>query len=273
MLKQYNAVGFIGNPYVVTYGQVEAAIVGKTSIGIIIAFRGTLKPSLTTDSILDWLQDLFFIQSPAPPYITGEVHSGYLLAVSLLEKGIKEALDDLDPSQEMDVYITGHSKGGGMAPIASMLLFNKYKINLKQTVIFAGPNPGNKTFCDAYNTMFPSDLRYQNYLDIIPLLPFPPEGVEAVEAAYPNMPELLEKILNYDKSLDYLPVATLMYIDSNFQVTKESSSESYLTYLTDLLAISNAIKNGNIGDVLSAHHSGCGYGYMNGTCQGTVCAS
>ena len=99
MKKQYNSVGFIGDPHIVTCVQIEAAVVGKTDVGIIIGLRGTLKPGLNPDSILDWIQDLLAFPS-ANEHITGKVHSGFLLAVTLLAEGINTAVKAIQNESE-----------------------------------------------------------------------------------------------------------------------------------------------------------------------------
>lgn len=277
MRKQYNAVGFIGNPYIVTCDQIEAAIVGKTDAGIIIGLRGTLKPGFNPDSILDWIQDLLAFPS-SDEYLTGKVHTGFLLAVTLLAEGINNAVtaiqNESSENKNLSIYITGHSKGGGMAPIATMYLKNKYGLNSTQTLFFAGPNPGDTDFCSKYNEMFSNTVRYQNYLDIIPLLPPVPLAIDALETTLKSiLPEKLVSLLNDAKDWDYSDVGTMMYIDKERNVTKESSLGAGITDTEDWLAITTALLTGHASDVADAHHSACGYGYMDGTCKGDVCGS
>jgi hypothetical protein len=94
--------------------------VGQNASGIIVAFRGTLPPN-EPDSYLDWLQDLF-VEPVAYKGLPGKVHQGFLDAVNPILQEVVSAVSSLKPSATNPVYITGHSKGGGMAPIAAYLV-------------------------------------------------------------------------------------------------------------------------------------------------------
>ena len=48
-----------------------------------------------------------------------------------------------------------------------------YHIRIEQVVTFASPKPGDSTFQAAYQKIFPAQIRYQNYGDLVPLLPPP----------------------------------------------------------------------------------------------------
>lgn len=267
---QYDAVGFIGLPYVATALQIEAALIGKTANGIIIAFRGTLPPALNWDSFFDWLQD--FLMPTVPfEYLAGEVHLGFLNALLQLQEKIFQAVRTLDPGNTMPVFITGHSKGGGIAPIAAMYFRNRYRFRVAQTITFAGPNPGNTAFANAYNAAFRNHVRYENYLDIVPLLPPDPEFTDWL-LAIPGLPDTFRKILNYMKSYDYEPVGNLMYIDSNSVATAYTPFEAELLLPVRMAEIGEAIITLDLSAIGDAHHSGCGYRYMNAVCAGSgVC--
>lgn len=266
--KQYAAIGFVVDPFVVISAQIEAALVGKTSSEIIVAFRGTLAPAKNWDSFFDWLQD-FWAEPTSNHNLPGEVHSGFLVALMGLADGIRSAIEALDPGKRLPIYITGHSKGGGMAPIAAMYFKNAFGIHAAQTITFAGPRPGNADFCTAYNAAFPNDLRYENYLDIVPLLPPTPTFIEALELL--PLPAEIKKLLQDGANWNYNSVGTLEYIDKN------GVAKSYGTIGADLLSVARiaeiaaSIATGDISAVANAHHASCNHGYMNGTCPITVC--
>jgi len=276
MKKQYDAVGFLEDPYIVTSAQIEAAVVGQTTQGIIVALRGTLAPAKNIDSILDWMQDLM-LEPMSNINLPGKVHSGFLLAVTLLAPGIKEAIEKIQAASSgpLDIYVTGHSKGGGMAPIMTQYLKNVYGIKATQAIFFAGPNPGDTDFCNAFNTEFPNTLRYQNYLDIVPLLPATPMVIDTIETILGSiLPQKIKNLLDDAKSWNYSYVGTMMYIDeSRDPAKKESSLEADLIIAEDWASIGKHLLTGNFADVANAHHSACGYGYMDGTCGTSVCGS
>ncbi|NVK53452.1 MAG: lipase family protein [Flavobacteriaceae bacterium] len=264
--SQYNAIGFVKNPFVVTSLRIEAALVGKTDSELIVAFRGTLPPSpLTWDSLLDWIQDLM-AKPTSDINLPGEIHSGFLFALISLAEGIKKAIDNLDPTHSLPLYFTGHSKGGGMAPIAAMYFKNAYGLHATQTITFAGPKPGDKEFCSVYNVEFPNDLRYENYLDVVPLLPPSPEFIRLLKEL--PLPESFEKFLSEAASWDYQTVGSLKYIDAKGDVAVIPTP--MIIRVGDIIEKMATLDFSAIGD---AHHASCGYRYMKGTCQGNVCPS
>lgn len=270
--NQYDAIGFINDPFVVTDIQIEAALVGQTADSIIVAFRGTLPPAFNWDSFFDWLEDFMVPPIDAAPYIKGKVHAGFLAAMELLEAQIVTAINTLDPSGTLPVYITGHSKGGGIAPIAAMYLKNKHPyLNIVQTITFAGPNSGNGEFQSAYNDMFPNHIRYENYLDLVPILPPDPEFIELLEAI-PDVPASFIAVLNDMLAYDYEPVGNLMYIDSSGDASAYSTLEAEGLLPLRMGEIAVELAELDLSAIADAHHPGCGYGYMNGTCSGSgVC--
>lgn len=262
---QYNNVGFVENPYIVVADQVEAVLVGRTNTELIIAFRGTLAPAESLDSFLDWLQDFWAAPISDPNIPTGMVHRGFMFAINQLDKNnaLFEAIKNADPSFSLPIYITGHSKGGGMAPIAAMYLHSKYGSQIQQTITFAGPRPGNVDFCTAYNRAFPNDVRYENYLDIVPLLPPTPDFISLLEDL--PLPASLKRLLQEGANWDYGSVGSLQYIDAEGKVAIiPTPMPLRIAEIAEKLIV-------NYRDVLNAHHASCGYGYMNGTCPISVC--
>lgn len=259
----YKAIGFVGNPYVVSI-DIEAALVGATSTEIIVTFRGTIPPAFTWDSFWDWFQD-FCTKPAANVNLPGEVHEGYLFAVIMLAGEINSAIQTLDPHGSMPVYLTGHSKGGGMAPIAAMYMKNLYGLNVQQTITFAGPNPGNSDFQTVYNATFPNHLRYENYLDLVPLMPPVPETIDVLEVI-PDLPQSFIDKLNDAKAWDYQSVGTLEYIDAAADVCAYNWLEADALLPIRLAEISEKIVTLQLAEIGVAHYSSCGYKYMEGTC-------
>jgi len=76
--------------------------------------------------------------------------------------------DDDASKKKTTVWVTGHSKGGGLAPIAAYLLHSAgYTV---RTAAFASPNPGNFDFAEAYDAEVPQ-ISYENYVDLVALTP------------------------------------------------------------------------------------------------------
>lgn len=266
---QYNAAGFIGNPWVVTAAEIEAALVGKTASGIVIAFRGTLAPALNWDSFFDWMQD-FMVPTTSNINLPGKVHSGFLLALTLLHDGIVLAVKNLDPTGKLPVYITGHSKGGGIAPIAAMYFRNLKNFQAKQTITFAGPSCGDVDFAKAYNAVFKNHIRYENYLDLIPLMPPDKEFVVILDKV-PLIPKGFKDLMKKMGSYNYEPVGNLIYIDAKAIAKPYNTIEADLLLPLRMAEIGLKLVEGNLAAMADAHHASCGYRYMQGTCLGAVC--
>lgn len=263
--RQYDAVGFTEDPFVCVAAEIEACLVGKTDYGIVISFRGTLPPAVNIPSILDWIENIFMAPPISNPNLPGEVHSGFFLAVTLLERQIISALHQLDSSRTLPIYMTGHSKGGAMVPIAAMYFRNKYHIHAHQTVRFAGPKPGNQDFANAYKIAFPQDINFENYLDIVPLLP-PSDEFIKVLLLIPDLPDTLKRILHAASQWDYIQVGHSVYIDAEGKI--DPNPPLMATRLGEIFLKLIEFDAAAIAD---AHHASCGYRYMQGVCQGNVC--
>jgi len=280
MLLQYNAVKFIGDPFVITaspvkidpYIKIEACLVGETTEGIVLSFRGTLLPALTVDSIADWIEDIFYADTVSYlPNTIGKVHEGFLMAFKKLENGIIDALKVLNPNNAKPLFITGHSKGGGMAPIAAMYLREKYKITAKQVVTFAGPKPGDVVFCEAYDKAFTNDVKYENYLDIVPLLPPSKEFIKILDE-FDYLPQILKDLFAKAEKWNYGTVGKLQYIDSTGTVDDSPAWDDVKVRLGEIF-YQIVFGKGHLTAIGDAHHASCGYRYMQGTCKGNVCVT
>ena len=84
------AVAYTVPPTAISGDQINACLVGQTSIGIVVAFRGTIPPG-DPDSFPDWLQD-FFAEPVSAPGLPGLVHSGFMDALNSLIAGVVNAV-------------------------------------------------------------------------------------------------------------------------------------------------------------------------------------
>jgi hypothetical protein len=104
---------------------VNSALIGHTTDGITIAFRGT-----QTTSLLDWLQNaaLFLSDVDEEKYkIQGKIHTGFYRGTKSIWKPLRGIIKEMiqeaeDKGWSKNIYLTGHSKGGAMASIAAILL-------------------------------------------------------------------------------------------------------------------------------------------------------
>jgi len=208
---QYAALNLQTTPYIVTKSS-NAAFICATDTEIIIAFRGTLSAEnfLTIEDIILDLEAI----PESNDLLPGKVHSGFLKAVTDLSDGIYQAVSALNENLNFPVYITGHSTGGGMAPIAAMYFLNGYSLNVANCVTIAGPNPGNTAFATDFNSSFPETIAFQNYLDLVPLLP-PSAAFAGTMAALPLSTEFKLALVAEALLWDYSGVGNVSYIDEN----------------------------------------------------------
>jgi Lipase (class 3) len=261
-------VGFASPPTPVAGGDdlIDACLVGENAKGVIVAFRGTLPPSWSWQSLLDWLQDLM-CEPESRPNLPGKVHTGFYDATAAIIDAVAAKVKGLDPAGAKRVYVTGHSLGGPMAAIGAWILQATYGIKIAQVMTFAGPKAGDSAFQAAYQKVFANHVRYENYDDIVPLLP-PAEDFVEMAAKLPVIGELFKRA----KSWDYQPVGTLSYIESasnGYSVVHDCSMAERLGDI--VYELGRDIYNEDLSSFGQAHSLMCGDGYMSGTCPSTVC--
>jgi hypothetical protein len=260
------AVAYTSAPTAISLNQINACLVGQTAIGIIVAFRGTVPTSW-----VDWLNDV--IAEPGSfAGLPGLVHTGFALAVQSVLAQVAAAVNGLKPGVGNPVYVTGHSKGGAMAPLAAYLLQQHNKIPIQQVVTFAAPRVGNGVFAAGYQAVFNNHVRYENYGDLAPLVP-PTQAASGVLAnAVSWIPEVgaeLAKLFRDAGQWNYTSVGSEEYIDYDYSVipnppTVEQVGDLIWYLARNILDWETALGN--------AHSHYCGGGYMNGTCAGSgVC--
>ncbi len=255
---QYAALNVQTTPYIVSKDS-NAVFICATDSEIIIAFRGTLS-SKSLLTIEDIIVDLEAIPE-SNEFLPGKVHSGFLKAVTDLSDGIFQAVSALNENLNLPVYITGHSKGGGMAPIAAMYFLNGYSLNVANCVTIAGPNPGNTDFAADFNSSFPETIAFQNYLDLVPLLP-PSSAIAGTMAALPLSTEFKLALVAEALLWDYSGVGNVNYIDENANLAAVPSDAERVDAIAAAWSSPGA-------PVIQAHHASCGFRYMENLCAST----
>jgi pimeloyl-ACP methyl ester carboxylesterase len=265
-------VGYLAPPTPISGGddRIDACLVGENADGVIVAFRGTLPLSWQSQaSVLDWLQDLL-VEPESRPNLPGKVHTGFFDATSAIIATIAEEVLRLNPAGSKRVYITGHSLGGAMASIGAYIMQGApYDIRIEQIVTFASPKPGDGAFQAAYQKIFPTQIRYENYDDLVPLLPPADDLIRAVA----DMP-LIGDLFRQAEHWDYQPVGALRYIESakdGYKVVPDYPLLMAERYLEIAAELAKDMVDGNFASFGDAHSSRCGHGYMGGTCPAAVC--
>jgi hypothetical protein len=256
----YDGAGFLNTPaaFVAGIENVDAAVVGTTADGVVVAFRGTLPINqVSLDTLLDWFND-FDALPVAGVGLPGQVHQGFLRSLDNVWNGVRDEVKRQQAAAGTDtpILVTGHSKGGGLAPLAAWRLSNGEGFDV-QTVTIAAPRPGNADFAEAYANSRIPHIRYEYADDIVPHLP--PIGlltnVLAVLAARdPRFAKF--------NTLAYESVGTLRFIDWSGQIGGDTSTLP----LHRVIKLLTVIGKGEEGVIVDDHRIGCGMGYTNALC-------
>ena len=273
-----NTVAFTSPPTTSCGGAdlINACLIGQNADGIIVAFRGTIRPSLQTpESLLDWLND--FCEIPIAGgagigKVPGLVHRGFYDATMSVILGVSSAVQALNPAGRFPVYVTGHSKGGAMASLGAWMLSQNVGIPVAKVVTFASPKPGDAAFQSGYQPKL-TQIRYENYQDIVPLLP--PGGALSGWAnkldLIPGVPKDLVALFQKGREWGYEPVGQLQFIQSAANGHQIISDEPVAKQISDVVAeLGDDIWKRNFTSFLNAHILACKLGYMSGACPG-VC--
>jgi hypothetical protein len=258
----FETAGFTATPTVLAGGpdNINAGLVAASGDGVVIAFRGTLPPSIEDlESLLDWAED-FEAAMISVAGMPGKVHSGFWRGLDTIWDGVLAAVHTiLAASGEQPLHITGHSKGGGFAHLAAMRL-KTAAITPAEVCTFAAPRVGDADFAAAYDQAI-SAFRYEYTDDIVPHLPPDLAFVTALEHL-PFLGQQFESLPIFD----YADVGTLRFIDWKNQVVGDSNSLK----ARRILHLATLIAEANFGQIAADHQAGCEGGYMTQVCPG-VC--
>ena len=213
-------VGYTSAPQPVCGGidSINACLVGENADGIIVAFRGTLPPSLKDpESLLNWLEDFFEVPKSASN-IPGQVHSGFYDATMSIITGVAAAVQSLNPGPAKKILVTGHSLGGAMASIGAYILSQTYRLPIQQVVTFASPRPGDTGFRTGYQNVISNQVRYENYDDLVPLVPPSATFIDAAVGVLSLIPDAGTDLANLFKRAEgwnYVPVGSELFIEAD----------------------------------------------------------
>ena len=176
--KACKALGFTKARLIAKDG--AEVLVAYSPSSLWFAFRGTEPTKLN-----DVLADLKFIKRRAE--IGGRVHGGFQSEVDELWDELEKEIDKNNKlAKPKDLYVKGHSLGGGMATIAAI------RCKAREGYNFGSPRVGNARFCN--NLDCPHD-RFVNNNDIVCKVPpclffFKHDGELIYFNAYGNIRDL-----------------------------------------------------------------------------------
>jgi hypothetical protein len=269
----YAGAGFLETPTAFVGGPelIDACLVGRTTDGVVAAFRGTQpiddKTKPIKERIRDWCND-FRAELDSSPGLPGRMHAGFLAAINALWSDVFQEIRRLltlnkDPAP---VLITGHSKGGAMAAIAALKWIQA--TDGKPVIMsFAAARAGNDDFAAALNKMLPSFKRYENRDDIVPHLPPHITLIPLLSAATDSRFDDLE-------DYNYQSVGQLFYIDAagNIESPAAGSLADHVLRLKRFARLAEAIAEGDFDQIVNDHSIDCGSGYQQAICPTGVCS-
>jgi hypothetical protein len=202
--------------------KIDACYVGETDHEIILSFRGTIGLPDNLIGIVDWMNNLM-ANSVKVDGLPGTVHQGFsdsitrLLDTRVNGRNFAEEVNYRAAKSSKKIVVTGYSKGGGLAPIATMYLDKKY-VKRTQIMTFEAPRCGDGEFKKGLEkrlgvSIFSGKekiIRYEYQDDIVPHVPPTKELLPYLEAI-PLINEMLKKYNT--KDWNYKHVGTLRFIN------------------------------------------------------------
>jgi hypothetical protein len=244
----FETAGFLAPPTVVAGGvrAIDAALVGTTPDGVVVAFRGTLTDSKKLPTSVDWFQDLLAAPHPRDGF-PGAVHTGFHRAWTRLADGVLAAVRaQLAPGGAL--YVTGHSKGASLASLGAWAL-REAGFPPTGVVTFAAAHVGDAAFAAAYDAVF-EQVRYEHHLDLVPFVP----PTAALSKPLSHIP-ILGRLFAAGTDWGYVPVGRLHYITEGGAIIGE---EPGLDTLRVAQIAASAVRDEGAA-VLSAHSLSGGY--------------
>lgn len=293
-----NDIGMINENIIIYQSQnkdgIDACYIAETHQEWLLVFRGTLAPNFEINnsnamvrSLLDWLNDGNIEQTRSKD-LPGLVHAGFLSTLDNLWQIIDPALFVKANQSGKPLYITGHSKGGGVAFLAAQKLLAA-QIMVAGVYTFAAPRVGNQTFALEYDAAYKNKtfrIEYQD--DIVPHVP-PHTGswLHALQTAHPlsgkisallsaadadakisfdalilRLQTLVKKMADHSIALEnYVSVGTLKFID--WQSNKPLEDDSWALNVKRELHLAEMILTFQYKSIIDDHSSSAGHGYMD----------
>lgn len=244
---------------VVNANNIHAGYVGVMETdhkNLVIAFRGT-------EGAMDWVNDFIAYQTSFAPHGQGNVHVGFYLGLQTIATQLIKTMHRLLAEHDIKtIYITGHSKGGALATLMSIMVQNsliehrigeKYPIHV---ITFGAPRVGDATF-KAHYTM--KHDRYEAFLDFVPHLPFSEKEKELLPRlgiVSSILNTVLEKTVNFPH---YCSVGVRTCIHKTHEqyghLPPESHNESGEA-LNSFYAVEPILRKGNFGLLFDTIHNG-----------------
>ncbi len=154
----------------------QAVIMSNDKL-VIVSFRGSEasanKKFSPVKTVYDWiLTDFNFFKKRVLWWgLNVQVHRGFYNALDVVYDELKKLVDAHMSGTPKTLWITGHSLGAGLAPLAAFRLAGD-GLNIQGLYTYAGPRIGNEAFAKAFRKRLPDMQRWVLDNDIVTKLPF-----------------------------------------------------------------------------------------------------
>lgn len=136
-------------------GNLRAAVCANEDV-VVVAFRGT-------QEIKDWYSNLNVKMVSYNEEAEEYIHQGFYKAVQALYKQITDAIAKSTSGRKKTLIVTGHSLGGAMAAVFSILFEDRSKEHIDLLVTFGQPLTFNSRLAKRINDIF--RYRYQRVVN------------------------------------------------------------------------------------------------------------
>ncbi|HEY9070761.1 MAG TPA: lipase family protein [Candidatus Ozemobacteraceae bacterium] len=152
-------------------------VVMSNRVMTLVVFRGSEASSGASFKpvkfVYDWLlTDFNFFKHKVPEWGDDvKVHRGFYNAVDVAYPELKRLCEKHLGVSGRRLWITGHSLGAGLVPIAALRLARD-GIPVHGLTSFAGPRVGNEAFATIFAARFPQFQRWVNDKDLVTMVPY-----------------------------------------------------------------------------------------------------
>lgn len=182
-----------------------------TSPAYAIAIRGT-----NVHSFKNILEDVLVLHLVEFPYGIGgdSVAKGPMDGFTKIlesidvtsQTSLEEYLKSIVTTEKIPLFITGHSQGGGLAPLFAYWLITNEALKDKfifSTYAFAGPGWFNKNFRDNFLNNLPSDASFKMYVNSLDMIPYGYSNLAGINAKNipVHVPILYRAVIAFEDSL------------------------------------------------------------------------
>ena len=131
---------------------------------IVVAFRGTV-------NVQNWIANLDATQVTYQGCSGCLVHQGFYNAFQSVEAYLRKNVQTLLALfRDANIFVTGHSSGGGIATLAVLDLKEIFG-TVDQFYSFGQPRVGNEAFANFFTSEIVKRFRVIHYADIVPHVP------------------------------------------------------------------------------------------------------